>query len=477
MDARRRDGPRQTGRVPTDDAPAAPPAAATATPAPDAPATTAALDGEHPLVRRSLEVLGQLLTGAGGSSSTAGGFVEAHLGQPHTSLVLERVALTHTRSVSVGAVVADLLAAHPSAVLGPVEDGEAPTWTRIDLDGDHVSVPTSAAVAFPAGTAADVDVVVQLSRSEFDPDPASLRVLARPADHAAARALVDEVLATARRDKGFFRGRVLHAGARLPLELQPTSLGPGGREDLVLPAAVWAEVDAATSALTTRADVLREMGLGTNRGVLLAGPPGVGKSALSRVVAREMAGAFTVVVVDAAAASSVLRQVYRETADLGPCVVVLEDVDLYLGDRRAGARGTALADFLAVLDGTEVYTDVLTLASTNDPAALDAAVTRSARFDSTITLAPPDRAASARILDRYLGRLPAADAGDDGEQRPRVDTAAVAAALPAGATGADLREVVRRAVLDHGRDLTTERLLRVVADGRWKAEPLTGTYL
>lgn len=431
----------------------------------------ARLDAEPEHVRRTLTVLGELLTGARRGTATASGFVEAHLGQPHTSLVLERVDLTHTQSVSVGAVVADLVAAHPTAVLGPVEDGEAPTWTRIELDGDHVSVPTSAAVALPAGTAAPVDVVLQLVRNEFDPEPASLRVLARPADHAAARALVDDVLATARRDKGFFRGRVLHAGSRLPLELEPTTLGPGGRDDLVLPAAVWAEVDAAVSALTTRADVLREAGLGTNRGVLLAGPPGVGKSALSRVVAREMAGDFTVVVVDAAAASTVLRQVYRETADLGPCVVVLEDVDLYLGDRRAGARGTALADFLAVLDGTEPYTDVLTIASTNDPAALDAAVTRSARFDSVITLDPPDAAASARILETYLRRVPR-EAGE-----APVDTAVVAAALPGGVTGADLREVVRRAVLAHGRELTTQRLLAVVADGRWRAEPLTGSYL
>lgn len=423
------------------------------------------LASEPPAVRRSLEVLGELLTGAASTSSTASGFLEASLRQPHTSLVLERVDLTHTQSVSVGAAVADLVAAH-AAVLGPVADGEAPTWERIDLDGDHVSVPTSAAAFFPAGTASPADVVVQLVRNEFEPEPASLRVLARPEDHPAARALADDVLATARRDKGFFRGRVLHAGARLPLELEPTSLGPGGREDLVLPAAVWAEVDANVAALTSRAEVLRELGLGTNRGILLAGPPGVGKSALSRVVAREMAGDFTVIIVDAAAASSVLRQVYRETADLGPSVVVLEDVDLYLGDRRAGARGTALADLLAVLDGTEPYTDVLTIASTNDPQALDAAVTRSARFDSVVHLEPPDRASCARILQRYLR-------GAD----EQVGTAEVAAALPAGVTGADLREVVRRAVLAHGRDLTTARLLQVLAEGRWQPAPLTGTYL
>ena len=54
---------------------------------------------------------------------------------------------------------------------------------------------------------------------------------------------------------------------------------------------------------------------------------------------------------------------------------------------------------------------------------------------------------------------------------------AVAASLPAGLTGADLREVVRRAVLTHGRELTTQRLRAVVAEGRWRAAPLTGTYL
>jgi transitional endoplasmic reticulum ATPase len=235
----------------------------------------------------------------------------------------------------------------------------------------------------------------------------------------------------------------------------------------VLPASVWAEIDANIAALTTRAELLRDLGLGTNRGVLLAGPPGVGKSALSRVVARELAGDFTVIIVDASAASSVLRQVYRETADLGPSVVVLEDVDLYLGDRKAGARGTALADFLAVLDGTEEYRDVLTIASTNDPAALDAAATRSARFDAVVHLAPPDQEACEAILRRLLGRF----------AETTVDCAALARQLPPGVTGADLREVVRRSVLGHGTDLTTEVLLQVVREGRWQPAALTGNYL
>jgi len=432
------------------------------------------LSGEPDTVRRAVALVGELLSGASArTATTANGFLEAHLGLTRTSLVSEHVDLTNTRAISVGAALADLVEAH-HALLGPVEDDKAPTWQRIDLLDEQVSVPTSAAAFFPAGTATSADVVVQLVEHEWEPEPASLRVLSRPGDHAAARELTDDLLATARKDKGFYRGRVLHADSRLPLKLQPTALGPGGREDLVLPDHVWTEIDANVAALTTRAPLLRDLGLGTNRGVLLAGPPGVGKSALSRVVARELVGAFTVIVVDASAASSVLRQVYRETVDLGPCVVVLEDVDLYLGDRKAGARGTALADFLAVLDGTEAYTDVLTIASTNDPAALDAAATRSARFDTVLHLDAPDRAACAAILTRLLGRFASRGEGSGG---PHVDVDAVAEQLPPGVTGADLREVVRRAVLGHGADLTTEVLLAVVREGRWQPAPLTGHYL
>lgn len=53
---------------------------------------------------------------------------------------------------------------------------------------------------------------------------------------------------------------------------------------------MWHELDTNIASLTTRADLMRELGLGTRRGVLIAGPPGVGKSAISRIVAAELVG-------------------------------------------------------------------------------------------------------------------------------------------------------------------------------------------
>ena len=93
---------------------------------------------------------------------------------------------------------------------------------------------------------------------------------------------------------------------------------------------------------------------------------------------------------------------------------------------------------------------------------------RRAAFDAgpaaVVHLAAPDRAACEAILRRLTGRF-------------RIDVAAVADQLPPGVTGADLREVVRRAVLEHGRELTTDRLRAVVAGGRWQPAPLSGNYL
>ncbi len=441
------------------------------TPSPDAPdglapALARRLATEPADVRRALTVLGEVLSGGDRSPTTANGFVETHLRMPHTALVSERVDLTNTRAVSVGAALADLVDLH-AAVLGPVEDDEPPTWQRIDLLDEHVSVPTSAAAFFPAGTATDADVVVQLAEHEYEPQPASLRVLSRPGDHAAARTVADALLATARRDKGFYRGRVLHADAHLPLKLKPTALGPGGREDLVLPAHVWTEIDANVAALTSRADLLRRMGLGTNRGVLLAGPPGVGKSALSRVVPGSWRGSSpssssTPPRRPACCARSTGRRptsaVRRRPRGRRP---------LPRGPQ-GGRAGDGAGRLPRRLDGTEEYRDVLTLASTNDPSALDAAATRSARFDAVVHLAAPDREACEAILRRLFGAF-----GEDGA----VDCAVVAAHLPPGVTGADLREIVRRTVLGHGEDLGTEAVLQVVRDGRWQPAPLTGNYL
>jgi len=205
--------------------------------------------------------------------------------------------------------------------------------------------------------------------------------------------------------------------------------------------------------------------------VLLAGPPGTGKTLLSRVLAAEVPAGVTVVFCDGKAVANTVRTLYGELEYLAPALVVMEDIDLVVADRRRRGSTETLVDFLLALDGAvSRHRGVVTVATTNDPAAIDAAAKRAARFDRLVEVPPPDAAGRAAILARYLRSLPAA-----------VDVARVAAATD-GATGADLRELVTLAVLHTARPngagpaaVTTDLLLRLAAEAGYQV-PI-GQYL
>ncbi|MDB2205110.1 ATP-binding protein, partial [Mycobacteroides abscessus subsp. abscessus] len=193
---------------------------------------------------------------------------------------------------------------------------------------------------------------------------------------------------------------------------------------------------------------------GGRRGVLLAGPPGVGKTAIASVVAAEMVGPFTVVCCDVSAAGA-LRQVFDECVELGPSLVVIEDVDLIV--TRRGRSDYLLSEFLAALD-SHADAALLVIATTNDVTTLDVAAVRAARFDSIIEVPYPNSSVAQQIISVLINGVPG---GAD------IDCAAVARALPRETSGADIREIVRRAVLQE-EPLSTETLLAQISAGRYK---------
>ncbi|WP_244897863.1 AAA family ATPase, partial [Mycobacterium paraintracellulare] len=110
------------------------------------------------------------------------------------------------------------------------------------------------------------------------------------------------------------------------LVLEVTEIPALSRTNVIVPESVWEEIDLNIAALTTHRQLMTQLGLGVRRGILLAGPPGVGKTAISQTIAAELVGPFTVINVDARAGKSVLSAVYKEARALGPTVIVLEDI-------------------------------------------------------------------------------------------------------------------------------------------------------
>ncbi len=296
---------------------------------------------------------------------------------------------------------------------------------------------------------------------------AEVSVCVTPDHQDRARVVLDR-LADSANQLNPYRGRAVRATYTAGLTLTVIELpGTVTRNNVIVANQVWAEVDLGVRAVRDRHDLLNAHRLGARRGVLLCGPPGTGKSAISAVVAREVVGQFTVIYVEAKAGTQLLSAVVQEAQRLGgPVLLVLEDIDLWCRDRATGDAG--LSELFQAMD-IQPDARILTLASTNDAAALDKAAIRTGRFDSIVEVGYPTHTDAARILAALIEDLPGG---------PAVDVAAVAAALPENTSGSDIREIVRRAALaGNNGHVTTAMLLAEAGSGRYRPTIPDGMYL
>ncbi|MCE7884677.1 MAG: AAA family ATPase [Actinobacteria bacterium ATB1] len=173
-------------------------------------------------------------------------------------------------------------------------------------------------------------------------------------------------------------------------KLESVDLPETRRDDLAMPDWVWAEIDANVHRHLDLIPEFLAAGLGANRSLLLTGPPGTGKTALCRAVAQDVAGRATVLVPEPGIQRGQMSRLYEITAKLAPTVVLLEGVDLVVGDRH-GATSTALSEFLeAVDDPATPQVGIITIETANDLSAIDSAARREARLDRIIEVPLPN---------------------------------------------------------------------------------------
>ncbi|CAM3793674.1 ATP-binding protein [Mycolicibacterium frederiksbergense] len=437
----------------------------------DVTAWASALDAS---TRSALHAFGELLLGVTGQDSKpedATRFTARNLGVAQLGLAaIEMKALAPAAQLTTALAVAELIAAHDPQI-GPGQYANPPAWTVTEVGETTYEHPASLRAAFPAGTLlpnAPVVVAIRVIGSAMG-DP-QLTIFA-PAEHrAGARAALDRIVARAE-ELSPYRGQAVRASYVLGRGLELTAMDlPASltRASVIAGEAVWREIDLGISAVRDHHEMLNRHGLGSRRGVVLAGPPGTGKSAVSAAIARELVGEFTIIYVEAKTGQQVLGSVVNMAEQLeGPVLIVLEDVDLFVGDRRTG-DSAGLAELLQAM---EIASDarILSIASTNQASTLDKAAVRAGRFDSIVEIDYPDTHTASTILAVLVESIPGADS---------VDSAVVAAQLPAQTSGADLREIVRRALIAGAGTVSTAGLLAEVGSGRYRAQlPGDGQYL
>ncbi|MDD5048321.1 MAG: AAA family ATPase, partial [Methanoregulaceae archaeon] len=193
-------------------------------------------------------------------------------------------------------------------------------------------------------------------------------------------------------------------------------------------------------------ELFERLGIEPPKGVLLYGPPGTGKTLIAKAVANEVDAHFItlsgpeIMSKYYGESEGKLREVFEEAQENAPTILFIDEIDS-IAPRREETKGEVerrvVAQLLSLMDGLKARGQVIVIAATNIPDAIDPALRRGGRFDREIEIGIPDKKGRMEIFQVHTRGVPLAE---DVNLEQYADTSH-------GFVGADIALLVKEAAM------------------------------
>ncbi|OPZ34391.1 MAG: ATP-dependent zinc metalloprotease FtsH 3 [Synergistetes bacterium ADurb.BinA166] len=251
------------------------------------------------------------------------------------------------------------------------------------------------------GTGAKLFVTIDLCHESM---ACVVTVMSRPDLQASVEGFFSDLQSSIAANDIYFRHCLSYVRGKLDF----FSVTPTLWDSIILKDHIKSVIRQNTVGVLENMKALAGLGMCPNQNVILISPPGMAKTTIFRAVSGEVDGEITRIWCTGKSIDSSrdVTSLFEAARGLAPCIVIIEDMDLFGRDRSSGMYGSdphVLNEFLACLDGAQENAGVVVMASTNDIDSMDEAlVNRPGRFDVKVELPFPDAQDRSDMLKKFL---------------------------------------------------------------------------